>query len=139
MVPFPICHSEAGKHQPLLRFMLPFHHADANDTHQRCSIRRGGEELAERGERPIVGSWALALCMSSVTPSRAAKWGVGGRGRPDSSCDRQEGAPGGEGEPTPPSPQGGQEVGGGCDLLSKSIISVRMNDKIPEPPKKGSN
>lgn len=29
--------------------------------------------------------------------------------------------------------------GGSCNLLSMSIISVRVNDKIPEPPKKGSN
>lgn len=63
MVPFPICHSEAGETSGLINiYTVPFHHEDANDTHQRCSIRWGGKEpCGTWGERPTVGSWALAL------------------------------------------------------------------------------
>lgn len=63
MVPFPICHSEAGETSaPINIYTVPFHHADANDTHQRCGIRwwRGGS-LKDRERQSAMGSWALTL------------------------------------------------------------------------------
>lgn len=71
MVPFPICHSEAGKTSaPINIYTVPFHHADANDTHQRCAYGGVGWGLKDRGE---LGSDPL----SRVTPSQLPS-GVGG-------------------------------------------------------------
>lgn len=62
MVPFPICHSEAGETSaPINIYTVPFHHVDANDTHQRCGIRWGGGEPEGPGEASAMGSWALTL------------------------------------------------------------------------------
>lgn len=42
---------EAGKTSALINiYTVPFHHEDANDTHQKCGIRWGSEEPAEPGE-----------------------------------------------------------------------------------------
>lgn len=133
MVPFPICHSEAGGTSALINiYTVPFHHEDANDTHQRCSIRWGGKSLRSPGERPLpreLGSGPMSYVTLSPLPSRrdqtVSMTGrgefLGGRGTHSTLSTRRAGSR------------------GSCDLLSRSIISVRMNDKIPEPPKKGSN
>lgn len=82
MVPFPICHSEAGGTSALINiYTVPFHHEDANDTHQRCSIRWGGKKPQEPGRAACQESERAAGCrrelgsgpMSYVTLSPAAK------------------------------------------------------------------